>query len=274
MNAETRAGASDTLEILYQDPDLVVVNKPPGLMVHRSALATHETRFALQMVRNQTQGHVFPVHRLDRPTQGVLVFARNRDMAARMSHLFQAGEVQKTYLAVVRGHVEGGGTIVHPLKNIKHPQGHKKAIQPLKIDDAVTDYACLARVELPFCVDRYPTTRYSLVALFPKTGRRHQLRRHMKHISHPIVGDTVYGKSRHNRFFETHLNVRGLLLAAREICFVHPGTGIFMTLTAPLDKGFQELISKFSWEESTAPIANRQSVSPCPYPPHPLVPPG
>ena len=242
-----------TLEILYQDADLVAVNKPPGLMVHRSALATHETRFALQMVRDQTQGHVFPVHRLDRPTQGVILFARNRDMAARMSHLFQAGEVQKTYLAVVRGHVEKMGTIVHPLKNIKHPQGHKKPIQPLKIDDAITDYACLARVELPFCVDRYPSTRYSLVALFPKTGRRHQLRRHMKHISHPIVGDTVYGKSRHNRFFATHLNCTGLLLAARKLCFVHPRTGVPVAITATLEQGFQDLISTFSWDDSTAP---------------------
>ncbi|ACN16646.1 TruC [Desulforapulum autotrophicum HRM2] len=251
MKLETKASAPGTLEILYQDEDLVAVNKPPGLLVHRTALATHETRFALQMVRDQTQGHVFPVHRLDRPTQGVLLFARNRNMATRMSHLFQTGKIQKTYLAVVRGHVKERGTIVHPLKNIKHPQDNKRINHSLKIDDAVTDYACLASVELPFYVDRYPTTRYCLVALIPKTGRRHQLRRHMKHISHPIVGDTVYGKSSHNRFFATHLNCTGLLLAARELCFVHPDTGIFITITAPLDKRFQEVISKFSWDEPT-----------------------
>ncbi len=240
-----------TLEILYQDDDIVAVNKPPGLMVHRTALATTETRFALQMVRNQTQGHVFPVHRLDRPTRGVLVFARNRGMAAKMSALFQAGEVQKTYLAVVRGYAEDMGTIAHPLKRIKHARNLKPSVDSPPFDDATTDYTCLARVELPFCVDRYPTTRYSLVALFPKTGRRHQLRRHMKHIAHPIAGDTIYGKSRHNRFFATHLGCTGLLLAACKLGFVHPGTGEVLTVTAPLDPGFRGVVSKLFRDEKS-----------------------
>lgn len=239
-----------TLEILYKDEDLVAVNKPSGLMVHKSPLATGEKRFALQMVRNQTGSHVFPVHRLDRPTSGVLLFARNRETAAGMSKLFESGQIQKSYLAVVRGYVEAEGTINHPLKDIKHKVDSRKPIPEPRKDEAVTDFKCLAQVELPVAVDRYPTTRYALVKLWPKTGRRHQLRRHMKHIFHPMVGDTVYGKSVHNRFFENHFNCKGLLLAARELSFIHPVTGEPVTITAPLEKRFQAIISRLGWDHA------------------------
>jgi tRNA pseudouridine65 synthase len=244
---------TDCLEILYKDKDLVAVNKPSGLMVHKSPLATGEKRFALQMVRNQTGSHVFPVHRLDRPTSGVLLFARNRETAAGMAKLFELSQIQKSYLAVVRGHVEGEGTICHPLKNIKHKIDSKKTDAQPRVDEAITEFLSLARVELPVAVDRYPTTRYSLVKLWPKTGRRHQLRRHMKHIFHPIVGDTVYGKSTHNRFFENHLNCKGLLLTARELSFIHPGTREPITISAPLEDRFRTLITRLGWDQAVAP---------------------
>jgi tRNA pseudouridine65 synthase len=205
------------------------------------------------MVRNQTGSHVFPVHRLDRPTSGVLLFARNRETAAQMAKLFELSQIQKSYLAVVRGHVEGEGTICHPLKNIKHKIDSKKTDAPPRVDEATTDFLSLARVELPVAVDRYPTTRYSLVKLWPKTGRRHQLRRHMKHIFHPIVGDTVYGKSTHNRFFENHLDCKGLLLTARELSFIHPVTREPITISAPLEDRFQTLITRLGWDHALTP---------------------
>ena len=263
----------DNLEILYKDKDLVAVNKPSGLMVHKSLLAREARQFALQMVRNQTGGHVFPTHRLDRPTSGVLLFARNSSMASKISKLFESGEIKKSYLAVVRGYIEDKGTIFHPLENIKHtmdskkrscrsriymaenglsfPEPHKAETltRESKKDAAITDYSCLARVELPIAVDRYPTTRYSLVKLWPKTGRRHQLRRHMKHIFHPIVGDTVYGKSSHNSFFENYLNCKGLLLTARKISFIHPGTEALITIKAPLEKKFQKVLVQLGWSQ-------------------------
>ncbi len=220
-------------------------------MVHKSPLATGEKRFALQMVRNQTGSHVFPLHRLDRPTSGVLLFARNREMAAKMSMLFESGQIQKSYLAVVRGYVDDGAaitTICHPLKDIKYNLGSNKTSRPTRVNEAITEYLGLARVELPIAVDRYPTSRYCLVKLWPKTGRRHQLRRHMKHISHPIVGDTIYGKSVHNRFFEDHLNCKGLLLAAIELNFVHPETNMPIMIQAPLEKRFQTVITRLGWE--------------------------
>jgi len=264
------------LEILYKDKDLVAVNKPSGLMVHRSLLAREARQFALQIVRNQTGRHVFPTHRLDRPTSGVLLFARNSEMAAEISKLFESGQIKKSYLAVVRGYIEDKGTIFHPLENIKHTMDSKKRscrsridmaetecswpapdathapAKARKKDPAITDYSCLARVELPLAVDRYPTTRYSLVKLWPKTGRRHQLRRHMKHIFHPIVGDTVYGKSSHNSFFENHLKCKGLLLTARELSFIHPETGVPITIKAPLEEKFQRMISQLGWNKEVS----------------------
>ena len=239
------------LEIIYQDDYFLAVDKPSGLLVHRSPIDRKEKRFALQMVRNLVNRHVYPVHRLDRPTSGVLLFALSPEVLKQTAALFQAGLISKKYLAVVRGYIPEKGTIVHPVKEIRdrflcRKDGH--AVQPVeKRQDAVTGYLRLATVELPVWVDKYPATRYSLAALYPETGRRHQLRQHMKHISHPIIGDTKYGKDVHNKFFAREFNCRGLLLSAVELNFTHPVTGKTVTIQAPPHSDFALILNRFNW---------------------------
>lgn len=190
------------MDILYRDDTLVAVNKPAGLLVHRSAIDHHETRYALQIVRDQLGRRVYPVHRLDKPTSGILVFALDQDTARRMTKLFAEGAVEKTYLAVVRGYTDEAGTIDYALEEQLDRMTDNKALRDKPAQPAVTHYRRLGIAELPFAVGRYPTARYSLLRVSPKTGRKHQIRRHMKHIFHPVVGDTSHGDGRHNAFLE------------------------------------------------------------------------
>ena len=245
------------LEILYKDENFVAINKPSGLLVHRSPIAKREKQFALQMVRDQIGQRVFPVHRLDRPTSGVLLFALCPETANLTAQLFQAGQIHKKYIAVVRGYIPEQGTVDHPLKEIKDRyikrqtrQKNDPNIKPdIKTYPAVTNYKQLAKIELPFTVDKYPTSRYSLVELIPKTGRRHQLRRHMKHLSHPIIGDTRYGKDIHNKFFLNQFHCKRLLLAAVEMTFIHPMTGADVVIKAAPDGEFSSILQKFNWNK-------------------------
>jgi tRNA pseudouridine65 synthase len=153
--------------------------------------------------------------------------------------------VQKTYLAVVRGWPEESGTISHPL--VRDHDDYGRMLKEKLAQPARTDFRRLATVELPNAVDRYPTSRYALVALHPHTGRRHQLRRHMKHIAHPIVGDATHGKGRHNRFFQQQFGCHRLLLACVELRFRHPHTGEEMTIRAPLGDQFADVVAAFGW---------------------------
>lgn len=236
------------LPVLYRDEHLIAINKPSGLLVHRSEIDRHETRFALQLVRDQIGQHVYPFHRLDKPTSGVLTFALDQDTARKMTALFSTGEVKKTYLAIVRGYTATDGHIDYPLKHMLDPIADKKAKQDKPEQAAITNYARQATIELPYYVDRYPTSRYSLLKLAPKTGRKHQLRRHMKHISHPIVGDTTHGKSKHNHFFAQQFGVKRLLLHATAITFKHPHTQTPCSIQAPIDADFSRLLEKFNWQ--------------------------
>ena len=188
---------SAPLELVYQDEHLVAINKPAGLLVHRSHLDRHETRFALQMLRDQIGRRVYPVHRLDKPTSGILLFALSPDTARQLSLLFEQRQVHKHYLAVVRGHCPEQGEIDYPLKEQRDRIADARVRDDKPAQEAMTRFRRLATVELPVAVDRYPQTRYSLVQLSPRTGRRHQLRRHMKHIGHPIIGDAKHGKGVH-----------------------------------------------------------------------------
>lgn len=247
------ADAAETLPILYADDNLVVVNKPPGLLVHRSPIDRHETRFAVQLLRNQLGRRVHPVHRLDKGTSGALVFALDRSNAGALATAFASQQVQKSYLAIVRGWPAESGTIEHALEVVKDPyapagDGIAKA--------ARTAFRTLATVELPRRVDRYPTARYALVELEPDTGRRHQLRRHLAHISHPIIGDSTYGKGRHNRLFAELYGVSRLLLACVKLQFAHPVTGEPIVIEADPGTGFATLLGELEWQPA-APAANR-----------------
>jgi tRNA pseudouridine65 synthase len=238
---------SDHLPVLYRDDYLFAVNKPSGLLVHRSPIDRHETRFALQMARNQTGQRVYPVHRLDKPTSGVLLFAFSPEMARLMGERFASGAVQKSYLAVVRGHTPDEGTIDYPLVEEQDTHDYPCFGSDKGAQKAVTDFRTLARIELASAVGRYDTARYSLVSATPRTGRRHQLRRHFKHIFHPMIGDTRYGEGRHNRFFREELGSHRLLLHAEKLSFVHPVTGVTVRMIAPLDADMARVMEKLGW---------------------------
>ncbi len=234
------------LEIVHQDDDLVAINKPAGMLVHRTAIDRHETRFALQSLRDQLGRRVYPIHRLDKPTSGLLLFGLTADAAGAVAQQFEQRTVDKRYLAVVRGYCPESGTVDHALRD--KPDGAERrsaAEQPAR--DAVTRYRRLATVELPYAVDRYPTSRYSLVALKPLTGRRHQLRRHMKHLGHPIIGDAKHGKGVHNRFFKLRFGCPRLLLACTDLAFAHPVTGRRIELSASPGDDFEMLLKTFGW---------------------------
>jgi tRNA pseudouridine65 synthase len=236
--------------IIYRDTDLVAVNKPSGLLVHRSPIDRRETRFALQQVRDAVGQHVYPVHRLDKPTSGVLVFALSPEAARSLSAQFSAGRVFKRYLAVVRGYAPEEGEIDYPLVEKLDRIADRGRNPQRDPQTAVTRFRCLAQVEIPFAVDRYPRTRYSLVELLPKTGRRHQLRRHMKHIGHPIIGDAKHGKGVHNRFFQRAYGCHRLLLACTDLAITHPAGGRSLEFRAPLDDAFSRVLETFGWTDS------------------------
>lgn len=241
------ASSSPMLPILYQDSDLVIVNKPSGLLVHRSHIDRYETRFAMQMVRDQIGQQVYTVHRLDKPTSGALVFALSSDVARTMSEGFAAGLIHKKYLAVVRGWPEGPLTVDYPLKEEldKTTDGLASIDKPPQ--SAVTEFEILGRVELPVTVDRFPTSRYSLIKAIPLTGRRHQIRRHLRHLGHPIIGDITYGVGKHNRFFENEFKMRRLLLACTGLEFAHPVSGRKISVKAGLSADFREVIERLGW---------------------------
>lgn len=210
------------LTVAFEDEHLIAIDKPSGLLVHRSWLAKEATEFALQRVRDQIGQRVYPVHRLDRPTSGILLFAKNVETARLMTAAFTERQVGKSYHAVVRGYL-GDGRLDYPLREELDKIADKLADQDKEAQPAITDYECLAQIELPYAVSKkHATSRYSLMHLHPQTGRKHQLRRHMSHLRHPIIGDTNHGDGRHNRFFREHFDCHRLLLAATRLEFQHP----------------------------------------------------
>lgn len=239
----------ETLDIIYQDEYLIAVHKPAGLLVHRSMIDKHETRFAMQIVRDQIGQHVYPVHRLDKPTSGVLLFALDRSMARQVSDAFAARDTEKTYLAVVRGHTDEADTIDYALKEENDAITDRQAQADKPAQEAVTHYQRLATSELPYPVGRYATARYSLLRLQPHTGRKHQLRRHMKHIFHPIVGDTTHGDGKHNTFFRDHFDCHRLLLTATDLVLPHPVSGLPLHLRTRPDAEFLRMTRALGWQD-------------------------
>jgi tRNA pseudouridine65 synthase len=235
---------SNPLTVLFRDDHLLIVHKPAGLLVHRSPIDKHETEFALQYARTLNGGqHVYPVHRLDRPTSGILVFARDSDTARSLGLSMMAGEVAKTYLAMVRGWPPEQGKIDHPLREEPEDRRLKGEEQPVR--DALTYFHTLATTEIPVEIEKYPSSRYAVVELNPKTGRKHQLRRHMKHINHPIIGDANHGRGRHNRYFAERFGQGRLMLAATRMAFQHPVSGKPLTISAAPEASFLEVLSLF-----------------------------
>ncbi len=232
------------LEILYRDPHVVAVHKPAGLLVHRSQVDVHASENAMSHLRDQIGQWVYPVHRLDRPVSGILLFALDPATARRLGESFFQRETRKTYLALVRGYCKDEGTIDYPLKEELDAATDARANPDPPPKPAITFYRCLSKIERPEPVGRYPSARYSLIALHPVTGRKHQLRRHMKHIFHPIVGDTTHGDGCHNRFFREQLNSTTLMLAATGLEIPHPISGDRLQLQTQPDPAFLITLSR------------------------------
>jgi len=229
---------SEALPILFHDQHLVAIHKPSGMLVHRSPIS-RDTVFVLQTLRDQIGQRVYPVHRLDRATSGVLLFGLSPQAAQAVVQQFEARTVDKEYRALARGWVDDHGFIDHPVAD---EEGNNIA------QDALTEYRCLARVELPFAVDRYPTSRYSLVSVIPHTGRRQQIRKHFKHISHHLIGDTTHGNGKHNRFFREQYGIHRLMLTSHRLGFQHPFSGQRIELQANPEPEWQRLFDAFGWQ--------------------------
>ncbi|MCE9678153.1 tRNA pseudouridine(65) synthase TruC [Shewanella sp. AS1] len=238
------------ISILYEDEDIVAIHKPAGLLVHRSYLARRERFFAMQLTRDKVGCHVFPVHRLDRPTSGVLLFAKSAEMANLLCEQFATKEIEKQYLALVRGNILEGDCLDYPLKQEFDELGDKYADPDKAAQEAQTSYQPLLNCEIPYPSGRYATSRFALVQLTPHTGRKHQLRRHMAHLRHPIIGDTTHGDGKQNRFFREHFGINRLWLIAKMLRFTHPRTGEPISIETELESEWLTIFEALGWQEA------------------------
>ncbi len=225
------------LDILFRDDDLIAINKPHGLLVHRSPIAADVEEFALQLLRDQIGLKVNPVHRLDRKTGGVLLFAFNKDTEIAMQQQFMDNQVKKRYLAIVRGHTPDTEDIDYPLRK-----------ENGTLQEAFTHYHTLQCAELDVPLGAHPTSRYSLIEVAPETGRMHQIRKHMSHVFHPIIGDRTHGCNKQNKLFTERWEMNTMLLHASSLSFKHPHTGIEVNIEAPLHDEFKRVMEIMNWQ--------------------------
>jgi tRNA pseudouridine65 synthase len=224
------------LEILYQDTDLVIINKPHGLLVHRSKIATNTDVYALQLLRDQIGLRVYPVHRLDRKTSGVLIFALSAEINITMQSQFAENAVKKTYQAIVRGFTPIKKNIDYALTNDSG-----------KTQEAITNFITLKKSEIPVPHGGFETSRYSLIELIPETGRFHQLRKHMAHLRHPIIGDRPHGCNKQNKLFKEKWNMITMMLHAKTVKFNHPVSGKEMVINANFQDEFTRTLKLLSF---------------------------
>lgn len=206
--------------------------------MHRSKIATDAEEFALQILRDQIEHHVFPTHRLDRKTSGVLLFAKDEETNRLMQMLFMEKEVAKTYKAIVRGWTDDQGTIDYALTTDSG-----------KTQDAITHYTTLQRSEIDLPNGKFSTARFSLVELKPETGRMHQLRKHMAHIFHPIIGDRPHGCNKQNKLFLEHFSMIEMMLHAQNLKFEHPRTGETITIESKIQGELSRMLELLEFEK-------------------------
>lgn len=232
---ENTENTPEALKIVYQDNAVVAIDKPSGLLVHRTSIDANETRFALQILRDQIGQEVFPCHRLDKPTSGVLLFALSKEVLKEIRQVFDKQHLEKTYLAITRGWVDDSGAIDYNLRSEDNPS---------KFQSSFTHYRCIARSSVDYPVGRYSSGRFSLVELKPKTGRKHQIRRHMAHIRHPILGDSTHGDGSQNRFLRECCECNRLMLRATRLEIKHPISGEPLDLRAGDEAEFSRVLKK------------------------------
>jgi len=224
------------LDILYRDEHLIAINKPHGLLVHRSSIAADAEEFALQLLRDQVGLKVNPVHRLDRATGGVLLFALDKQVEITMQQQFSDNLVQKNYLAIVRGYTPDVEEIDYPLRK-----------ENGTLQEAFTAYKTLSRAEIPVPLGKHDTSRYSLIDVKPATGRMHQIRKHLSHVNHPIIGDTTHGCNKQNKLFREKWEMTTLMLHASKLMFNHPITHQAIIIQAPVQKEFNRVMVLMDW---------------------------
>lgn len=222
------------LEVLYQDEYMVAINKPPGLLVHRTNLDKYATEFAVQILRDQIGKRVSPVHRIDRKTSGVLLFSLNNEVHRHLAEQFEEGDIQKEYTTVLRGYIDQENRIDYALTN-----------ENGKVQDAITDYELIQHYEIPVAFGRHNTSRYSLVKAYPRTGRFHQLRKHFAHVLHPIIGDRPHGCNKQNRFFKEKWGMTSMLLSATKLTLIHPVTGFRIEINSDVSNTLRQTVRLF-----------------------------
>lgn len=227
---------SPELTLLSIGSDWVIVDKPAGLLVHPTELARSRDS-VMGRLRDQLGRKVYPVHRLDRAASGALVVALSSEAASALSEQVRARAFHKRYAVVVRGWLAESGVIEKPLQ--KSPRHGPKA--------AHTEFRRLAIAELPFAIPPHASTRYSLAEVTIGTGRLHQIRKHLVHARHPVIGDTVYGDGKHNRLFREEFGISRLMLHCVEISFTNPGGGGSVRATAPWPDGFLQAFQRLGW---------------------------
>ncbi|MDB5287207.1 MAG: pseudouridylate synthase [Mucilaginibacter sp.] len=224
------------LDILYQDDYLIAINKPHGLLVHRSSIAADAEEFALQILRDQIGKKVNPAHRIDRKTGGVLLFAFDKPTEIAMQQQFMENQVKKKYLAILRGYTPDSEEIDYPLRK-----------ENGTLQEAFTRYITLKRAELDVALGKHTTSRYSLVEAAPETGRMHQLRKHFAHIFHPIIGDRTHGCNKQNKLFKETWELDTMMLHASQLTFTHPVTGLQVVINAPLQPEYVRTMGIMGW---------------------------
>jgi tRNA pseudouridine65 synthase len=227
------------LDIIFEDDYLVLIDKPAGLLVHRTRQAYGEEENALTQLRDQIGSWVSPVHRLDRATSGILLFAKNEEILPLLKTMFMERKIQKNYLAIVRGIPSEKEVLIdHPLRSERSN----------KLQEAQTKYKVIAEAEIPFnSTGRYPTSRYSLMEMDLLTGRTHQIRRHLAHVRHYIVGDKKHGDNKQNQFFEKQFSIHNLLLHSWKLSFIHPINKNLISLSCPPPAHFNRVMLELNW---------------------------
>lgn len=233
------------LEVIFEDTHYIAIDKQPGFHVHppeNSLWKVPRDRICLYLLRNHLKAYVYPIHRLDAATGGVLLFAKTPEAAGKIQQLIQAQDIQKRYLTVVRGYTNIEGCIDKPLLSDSSDQ----------LLESLTVYRNHAKVELPYAVGkRHASARYSLLEVEPKTGRYHQIRRHFASNSHPVIGDITHGDSYHNRFFREQLEITGLLLHSFELCFLHPYNQERIQIQTSWSPRWQKVFQLFQFDSNT-----------------------
>ena len=252
-----------TFRVLFQDEHLIAIDKPAGFYVHPPEDGGHRisrNSNCLFLLRKQTGKYLYPVHRLDRATSGVLLFAFTPEAAGHLSEQFRTREVRKKYYAVVRGWTDAQGIYNSELTEDESQESKS----------ATTLYNSIAKIEIQSPVGRYPTARYTLVEVEPLTGRMHQIRKHFASASHPLIGDTTYGDGKHNRFFKELLGKSTLFLKAYSLNFTHPSTLQRRRVHARWTASWLEIFDRFevcpyesTFREIDQTITAPQTTKPC-----------